>query len=107
MAVARRKSACLIGHIAADGAIAGHGSPLDIDRSARGNQVTEENLAAYLAVLKKYGVNTTWAGDPFGYGKYDKRGILIEPPAREMAEQWLGKWPAARRGAPCSGGAYT
>jgi len=59
-------------------------------------QVTEENLDAYLAVLKKYGVNTTWAGDPFGYGKYDKRGNLIEPPSRATAEQWLGNWPAAR-----------
>ncbi len=58
-------------------------------------QVTEQNLAQFLAVLKEYGVNTTWAGNPFPYGKYDDEGNLTETPSRKMADEWLERWPDA------------
>ena len=58
-------------------------------------QVTEQNLEQFLAVLKKYGVNTTWASNPFPYGKYDDEGNLIGAPSRKRLDEWLERWPAA------------
>jgi hypothetical protein len=58
-------------------------------------QVTEQNLDPFLGVLKEYGVNTTWAANPFPYGNYDAEGNLVTPPARTLADEWLERWPDA------------
>ena len=58
-------------------------------------QVTEQNLEPFLAVLKEYGVNTTWAANPFPYGQYDDEGNLTETPTRKVFDEWLERWPDA------------
>jgi hypothetical protein len=58
-------------------------------------EVTEQNVQPYLAVLKEYGVNTTWAANPFAFGKYDDEGNMTETPTRRIVDEWLERWPEA------------
>ena len=59
-------------------------------------QVTENNLADYVMTLREYGVNTTWAANPFPLGTFDGKGNLVTPPSRTVAGQWLQRWPDAK-----------
>jgi len=58
-------------------------------------QITEQNLDQFLSVLKEYGVNTTWAANPFPQGTYDEEGSLVQTPSRRMVDEWLERWPHA------------
>ena len=60
-------------------------------------QITDENLAQYVAVLHEYGVNVTWAGDRvMPLGAYDADGKLTAEPERSSMDQWLARWPDAK-----------
>ena len=50
-------------------------------------QVTKENVAEYVELLRQYGVNTTWCRDVMPPGEYDKDGNLIRPPNRDPTKR--------------------
>ena len=59
-------------------------------------QVTGENLDAYVAILKQYGVNVSWLSGAMPVGTHDVDGTLIDPPPRHEVDHWLHHWPTSR-----------
>ena len=59
-------------------------------------QVTPKNRDSFVALLREYGINTTWASNAvMPLGKYDQNGNLTNPPSRDLMDQWLRLWPDA------------
>ncbi len=59
-------------------------------------QVTQQNLGPYVAMLRQYGVNTTWSSNAMPTGQYDVEGNLAAPPSRTAMDGWLARFPDAK-----------
>jgi len=67
------------------------------DRDSR-YEVTPQNRAALIRDLRELFVDSPWATSAvLPPGKYDRQGNLIEQPQTRYFEQWLRRWPNARR----------
>lgn len=63
---------------------------------ARG--VTPQNRDALIAYLQDHFVNTPWATSAaMPLGTYDDQGNLIEEPDTHRFDEWVKRWPRARR----------
>ena len=59
--------------------------------------VTDDNVDAFVQLLKEYGVSTTW-GVPrtLDKGEYDSDGRMTRAPDPTVFESWISKWPDAK-----------
>ncbi len=61
-------------------------------------EVTSRNRTAFIHHLRERYVDTPWAqASVMPYGTYDRNGTMTEPPRTASFEQWLKRWPGARR----------
>ena len=60
--------------------------------------VTPDNREAVVGFLQSYHINGPWAtGGVMPFGKHDAEGNMIEPPDTSRMDEWLARWPGAKR----------
>ena len=59
---------------------------------------TTANIDAIARYLRSRGVNVPWAvRSVFNFGRYDRAGHLATRPSTTLLDEWVARWPRARR----------
>jgi len=62
-----------------------------------GRDITESNLSATVAFLRRYHVDAPWATTAvMPFGRHDEEGRMVEPPDTARMDAWLDRWRGAR-----------
>lgn len=70
----------------------------DYTSSATNYRITAANIDPAIGYLQASGVNVPWATrEVLPTGTFDRDGRMVTPPATDVLDKWLARWPSADR----------